>query len=134
MTNQPRPVIIVTGDFVRTGGMDRANFALAEFLADHPAQASHVHLVAHRIDDKLYDHPRVSFYPVPKPLGSYWLAGTLLDYSAQKLAGKIPDARLIVNGGNSLARTSQPIGFITFTPPGTLHNLLKQAAPASPEG
>ena len=103
MINQPRPVIIVTGDFVRTGGMDRANFALAEFLADHPAQASHVHLVAHRIDDKLYDHPRVSFYPVPKPLGSYWLAGTLLDHSAQKLAGKIPDARLIVNGGNCLS-------------------------------
>jgi len=25
--------LLVTGDFVKTGGMDRANFALAEYLA-----------------------------------------------------------------------------------------------------
>lgn len=100
MSHQPRPVIIVTGDFVRTGGMDRANLALAEYLADHPAQASHVHLVAHRVDPDLAAHPRITFHQVPKPLGSYWLAGPLLDRSGRKLARSIPGARLIVNGGN----------------------------------
>lgn len=100
MNTRPRPVIIVTGDFVRTGGMDRANLALAEFLAENPQVASHVHLVAHRADPGLATHPRISFHRVPKPLGSYWLAGPLLEKAGRRLAQDISDSILVVNGGN----------------------------------
>lgn len=100
MSTRPRPVIIVTGDFVRTGGMDRANLALAEYLANHPEVASHVHLVAHRAEPALANHQRVTFHPVPKPLGSYWLAGPMLDRAGRRLAQSIDGALLVVNGGN----------------------------------
>lgn len=39
------PFLIVTGDFVKTGGMDRANYALARYIADSGAET---HLVAYR--------------------------------------------------------------------------------------
>ena len=39
------PFVLVTGDFVHTGGMDAANFALARYLGRSGAG---VHLVAHR--------------------------------------------------------------------------------------
>ena len=41
------PWLLATGDFTESGGMDRANHALAAYLARHGRQ---VHLVAHRID------------------------------------------------------------------------------------
>lgn len=100
MSTRPRPVIIVTGDFVRTGGMDMANLALAQFLASQPQVASHVHLVAHRADPELVSQPRVTFHQVPKPLGSYWLAGPMLDRAGRRLAQSLTDSLLIVNGGN----------------------------------
>jgi hypothetical protein len=37
-----KPYLLVTGDFVKTGGMDRANYALAHYLA---RQGGEVHLV-----------------------------------------------------------------------------------------
>ena len=42
--------MIVAGDFVRTGGMDAANHALASFLARGGRET---HLVAHRVADDL---------------------------------------------------------------------------------
>lgn len=96
----PQPYLIVTGDFVATGGMDRANLALARYLAETPELASHVHLVAHRADDELAHHPRVTLHQVPRPLGSHWLAGPMLDRAARRVARSLPGVRVVVNGGN----------------------------------
>ena len=41
-----KPYLIVTGDFVKTGGMDRANYALARYVAERGAET---HLVAYRV-------------------------------------------------------------------------------------
>ena len=51
--------LIITGDLVPTGGMDRANLALAQALAD---QGRPVHLVAHRADESLLQSPAVTFH------------------------------------------------------------------------
>jgi hypothetical protein len=65
-----KPYLLVTGDFVRTGGMDRANFALADYLA---RQGGEVHLVAHRVDPQLLSYSNVQFHRVPKIANSYFL-------------------------------------------------------------
>lgn len=96
----PKPFLIVTGDFVATGGMDRANLALATHLADRPDVASHVHLVAHRADDALSHHARVTVHQVPRPLGSHWLAAPMLDRAGRRVARGLAQARVVVNGGN----------------------------------
>src|SRR5205807_9538660 len=41
-----RPYLFVTGDFVKTGGMDMANFALADYAGP---QGRELHLHAHRV-------------------------------------------------------------------------------------
>ncbi|HSU38304.1 MAG TPA: hypothetical protein VLJ38_02020, partial [Polyangiaceae bacterium] len=70
MSSTSRSMVIVTGDFVKTGGMDRANYALAEYVS---GQGSAVELVAHRAAQELTDRPNVTLRRVPKPLGSYIL-------------------------------------------------------------
>ncbi|MFO0951444.1 MAG: glycosyltransferase family 4 protein [Isosphaeraceae bacterium] len=92
---------LVTGDFVTTGGMDRANFALASYLA---RQGRGVHLVAHRVDPTLLAEPTVTFHRVPKPLNSYWLAEPLLDRRGRQVAARVAKGggRVVVNGGNCL--------------------------------
>jgi hypothetical protein len=74
--------LLVTGDFVRTGGMDRANFALADYLA---RQGEQVHLVAHRVAPELLAYPNVTFHRVPKVANSY-----LLSRSLAQLGGTLP--------------------------------------------
>ena len=49
-TSLHRPWLIVSGDFVETGGMDVANMKLAEYLV---ARCVEVHLVAHRVSGEL---------------------------------------------------------------------------------
>jgi glycosyltransferase involved in cell wall biosynthesis len=95
--------LIITGDFVKTGGMDRANYALADYLA---RQGATVHLVACRVDAALLAYPNVQFHRVPKPANSYLLAGPLLDYIGQKVAQQVTKSggKVIVNGGNCLWR------------------------------
>jgi len=56
-----RPYVLVTGDFVLTGGMDRANYALASYLAGR--EGAEVHLVAHRAADDLTARPGVTLAP-----------------------------------------------------------------------
>lgn len=94
-----KPYLIVTGDFVETGGMDVANYALASYLA---RQGHELHLVAHRVDDSLLSYPNVTFHRVPKPAGSYLLGAPLLDRVGRHRAAKINarGGRVIVNGGN----------------------------------
>jgi glycosyltransferase involved in cell wall biosynthesis len=94
-----KPYLIVTGDFVKTGGMDCANHALAKYLAERGGET---HLVAYRIADDLACYPNVFFHRVPKPLESYFLAGPLLARAGRKWALRIAaqGGRVVVNGGN----------------------------------
>jgi len=103
--NEPvsqRPISIVSGDFVKTGGMDRANYALADYLsrAGRP-----VELVAHRVAAELAERATVTFRAVPKPLGSYTLAEPLLDRSGRRAAARAAGRGgvAILNGGNCIA-------------------------------
>lgn len=91
--------LLVTGDFVKTGGMDRANFALAEYLAK---QGEQVHLVAHRVADELLVYPNVKFHQVPKIVNSYLLSSPLLNQIGRFWAKKltVDGGRVLVNGGN----------------------------------
>lgn len=95
-------VVLVAGDFVRTGGMDMANFALAQHLADC---GESVQLVAYRVADKLAKHSRVSWRKVPKPLNSYFLAAPLLDRLGRRETHAVlaTGGRAIANGGNCQA-------------------------------
>ncbi|MBF2005173.1 MAG: glycosyltransferase family 4 protein [Chlorogloeopsis fritschii C42_A2020_084] len=91
--------LLVTGDFVKTGGMDRANFALADYLA---RQGQQLHLVAHRVANELLAFPNVKFHHVPKVANSYLFSSPLLKWigrcQAQRLAAN--GGRVLVNGGN----------------------------------
>ncbi|MBD2692158.1 glycosyltransferase family 4 protein [Anabaena catenula] len=91
--------LLVTGDFVKTGGMDRANFALADYLA---RQGEQVHLVAHRVASELLAYPNVKFHRVPKPGNSYLLSSPLLNRMGRNLAQRLSanGGRVLVNGGN----------------------------------
>src|SRR3954470_10401639 len=94
-----KPWLIVTGDFVKTGGMDVANHALASYLARNGHE---VHLVAHRVADDLRRLPNVHVHEARKPLDSYYLGRKYLDRLGRRWAGRIADrgGRVVVNGGN----------------------------------
>ncbi|NES99917.1 MAG: glycosyltransferase family 4 protein [Sphaerospermopsis sp. SIO1G2] len=91
--------LLVTGDFVKTGGMDRANFAVAEYLAK---QGEQVHLVAYRVAAELLTYANVRFHQVPKIANSYLLSSPLLAQFGRIWAKKITaeGGRVLVNGGN----------------------------------
>ncbi|MFM7438627.1 MAG: hypothetical protein ACKO2V_08470, partial [Snowella sp.] len=91
--------LLVTGDFVKTGGMDRANFALVDYLA---RQGNQVHLVAYRVATDLLNYPNVIFHRVPKFLNSYLLSSPLLDHSGRYWANLlgVDRTRVLVNGSN----------------------------------
>ena len=93
------PYLLVTGDFVETGGMDRCNHALATYLAE---RGTEVHLVAHRVADDLRRRPNVFVHHVRKPLGSYFLGSPLLDWTGRRMAARVAarGGRVVVNGGN----------------------------------
>lgn len=93
--------VIVAGDFVKTGGMDRANYALARYLSE---RGKEVHLVAHRVADDLLGSETVTWHRVPKPLNSYFLGAPLLARAGRRLARRQAPAgaRVVVNGGNCL--------------------------------
>jgi glycosyltransferase involved in cell wall biosynthesis len=93
------PVAIVSGDFAQTGGMDRANYALADYLA---RRGGSVYLVAHRVADGLHAYPNVIVHQVRKPLGSYYLGEPLLNWTGMRAGQKVASrgGRVIVNGGN----------------------------------
>ena len=76
--------------------MDRANYALAAYVADSGAET---HLVAHRVAAGLSSRPNVIFHRVPKPLGSYVAAGPLLDRAGRRWAAQVnrQGGRAVVN-------------------------------------
>lgn len=91
--------LIVSGDFVRTGGMDMPNFALARYLAERGAS---VQLVAHRVSSELETNSNIHWLRVPKPLNSYFVGAPLLDGMGRYFARRclLAGGRVIVNGGN----------------------------------
>lgn len=107
--------VIVAGDFVKTGGMDRANWALARYLtkSDIP-----VHLVAHRVDPELTACPSVTVTLVPKVLNSYFLASYGLDWwgrlRTRQFARK--GFKAIVNGGNCLVGAINWVHYVHHVP------------------
>jgi glycosyltransferase involved in cell wall biosynthesis len=88
--------VLVTGDFVLHGGMDRANYALADFLA---RSGDRVELVTHRASEELTKLPCVATHRVTRPLGSDFLGGWWLSRAGRKYT-RSSGARLVVNGGN----------------------------------
>lgn len=96
-----KPWALVTGDFVKTGGMDVANHALASWLARNGHE---VHLVAHRVDEELLKMGNVTFHPAGKPLDSYYLGRRRLDRLGREVAKRVSarGGRVVVNGGNCM--------------------------------
>jgi glycosyltransferase involved in cell wall biosynthesis len=94
--------VIVAGDFVRTGGMDAANHALASYLA---RSGRETHIVAHRVADDLARLPGVRFHRVPRPLNSHTLGFPLLDRAGRRVARSLRARRPVVlaNGGSCRA-------------------------------
>jgi len=101
----PRPWLIVSGDFVKTGGMDRANLALAQRLVERGIP---VHLVAHRVDEALARNKLLTFHRVPRPGNMHFPASFLLTRRANALARRLRDALVVANGGNC------PVGNINW--------------------
>jgi glycosyltransferase involved in cell wall biosynthesis len=106
-----RDVVIVAGDFVLTGGMDRANYAVAEYLS---GQGHRVELVAHRVARELAALPGVSFRRVPKPLDSYMLGEPLLDHLGRRAvsAGCARGGVGLVNGGNVIVTSVNWVHYV----------------------
>lgn len=113
-----RPWVIVAGDFVRTGGMDAANHALASYLA---REGHETHLVAHRVADDLAALPSVRFHPVPRPLGSHTLGFPLLDRAGRRVAKSLAgrDPVVLANGGNCRAGNAVWLHYVhaAYDPP-----------------
>ena len=91
---------IVSGAFTLWGGMERANYELARYLADEVN--ARVHLTAFDVHESLIARSNVKWHRVPKPLRSDVLAAPLLDWYGQRVAHQVSQqkGRVIVNGGN----------------------------------
>jgi glycosyltransferase involved in cell wall biosynthesis len=94
-----KPWVVVAADFVKTGGMDRANYALAKRLAERGVET---HLVGYTAADTLLAHDRIRFHRVPKLLNSYLAGEPLLDRCGRAWAARlgVGGGRVVVNGGN----------------------------------
>jgi glycosyltransferase involved in cell wall biosynthesis len=90
---------LAAGDFTPLGGMDRANHALARYLA---VSGRDVHLVAHRVWPDLAALPGITVHHVARPFGAHLLGGPLLWRAASRAARRLgPSTRLLSNGGNT---------------------------------
>jgi glycosyltransferase involved in cell wall biosynthesis len=83
--------------------MDKANLALAQYLAD---RGTPVYVVCHSVDAELAAHKLVTATIVKRPLNSFFLARPLLDRTgrntAKKLLARWPSTQVVVNGDNCL--------------------------------
>jgi glycosyltransferase involved in cell wall biosynthesis len=95
--------VLVAGGFHKRGGMDKANYALAEFLA---ASRQKVHLVTHDCEEELVRHPHISTTIVKRPLNSVFLGEFDLDRAARFVKRRLKldgySVRLVANGSNCL--------------------------------
>src|SRR5579862_6275544 len=99
----PSPWVVVAGGVNRSGGTDKANFALVNYLLENDIP---VHVVTHRIDDTLLSHKKLRLDIVPVP-GRSWLAGErLLSIRGRQVARRTTrlnaSTRVVVNGGNCI--------------------------------
>ena len=86
-----KPYAIVAGDFTPWGGMDRPNYELAWYLAEH--QKAEVHLVSHRVASPLSGHSNVIWHRVPRPFGRHAFGEPFLDHRGRKVAKEISRCR-----------------------------------------
>jgi glycosyltransferase involved in cell wall biosynthesis len=94
------PWLLATGDFTTFGGMDRANHALALYLAQHQRP---VHLVAHRVSPEIAASRGVELHLVPRPLHAHLIGAPLLAHAAVRQARALgPATHLLMNGGNGV--------------------------------
>src|SRR5579864_4171601 len=100
--SHPSPWVLISGDFRRGGGMDRANLEMAQYLAEE--QHAPVHLVSHFVESQLARHPLVTVHLVPRPAGLHIFGERFLNMRGQLVCKAIcarePGTRVIVNGGN----------------------------------
>ena len=92
--------LVVAGDLTPLGGMDRANYALARYLAD---QGRDVHLVTHRAWPDLAKTPSITLHTAWRPFGRHALGGPILAREGRRVwrgLARSRDARAVVNGGN----------------------------------
>jgi glycosyltransferase involved in cell wall biosynthesis len=110
---------VVSGDFVRTGGMDMANFALARRVAERGIPT---HLVAHRVSDELSERAGVVWHHVSKPFDSYLCGSPFLDLAGRRAARLVRglSGRSVVNGGNCQVYDVNWVHYVhaAFQPPG----------------
>ena len=75
------PWLLVAGDFTPLGGMDRANHALALYLA---SSGRDVHVVTHRAWPDLASRPTVSVHLVRRPFGRHLLGSPMLALAGRR--------------------------------------------------
>ena len=94
-------VLIVAPRFVKTGGMDRANYALANHLAELGVET---HLAAYVVADSLVGNRNIVFHRIPRPVNSDLACELLVNRVGRHWARKIAEdgGRVIVNGGNCI--------------------------------
>jgi glycosyltransferase involved in cell wall biosynthesis len=117
---------LVAGDFVETGGMDRANYALADWLS---REGREVELVCHRAAPALTERPNVTLERVPKPLGSYMLGEPLLDGRGRwaRRRSRGTSAVTLTNGGNCQAGQVNWVHYVHAAYPPVLARSLASA-------
>lgn len=91
--------LLISGDFVRTGGMDIANFHLADYIAQ---KGIPVNIVAHEVDPALASLPNVKWQRAPRPRHSTIIGEPLLRRLGYRTARCLRPSRphIVVNGGN----------------------------------
>lgn len=89
---------LAAGDFVPFGGMDRANHALARYLA---RSGRDVHVVAHRVSPDLLALPNLTMHRAMRPMGWHLLGEPLLRARASVAALHLGAAHCLDNGGNT---------------------------------
>ncbi|HTB17683.1 MAG TPA: glycosyltransferase family 4 protein [Bryobacteraceae bacterium] len=97
------PWVIIAAGLHQKGGMDKANFALADYLLERETP---VHIVTHSVDPSLQQHPLATVQLVTRPLNSFYLGEFTLAARGRQIARRIlgqnPGAQVVSNGGNCI--------------------------------
>jgi glycosyltransferase involved in cell wall biosynthesis len=102
--------LLATGDFTTFGGMDRANHALASYLA---RRGDTVSLIAHRIDPELASLAGIEAHLVARPFGAHLAGAPLLARAAARESHALaPSDRVLMNGGNGAIGTPTWIHYL----------------------
>ncbi len=118
--------LLATGDFTTLGGMDRANHALACYLA---RRGDAVRLVAHRVDAALTAFPNVEAKLVPRPFGKHFAGAPLLARAAAREARRLGSSgRILMNGGNGAIGTPTWIHYLHAAYPARPYYLARERA------